>query len=93
MYEVVFILITFLDIVKYIIFGHVIISWLVVFGVLNVQQPVFAQIWFGLNRLLEPIYAPIRRILPNLSGIDLAPLVALFAILILQAFLPRLLLL
>ena len=44
-------------------------------------QPLVAQIWTGLNRLLEPIYGPIRRILPNTQPLDLSPLVA-FIILI-----------
>ena len=39
-----------------------------------------AQIWDGLNRLLEPVYAPIRRALPNLGGLDLAPLVVFLGI-------------
>ena len=34
----------------------------------------------GLNRLLEPLYAPIRRVLPPMGGLDLAPLVALIAV-------------
>ncbi len=55
-------------------------SWLINFQVLNLRQPLVSQIWYGLNRLLEPIYSPIRRILPNLGGIDLAPLVALIAV-------------
>ena len=43
-----------------------------------------AQIWYGLTRLLEPVYAPIRRILPQTPGLDLAPLVAFVILLILQ---------
>ncbi|MEM6589828.1 MAG: YggT family protein, partial [Pseudomonadota bacterium] len=39
-----------------------------------------SQIWEGLTRLLEPLYRPIRRILPPMSGIDLAPLVALIGV-------------
>ena len=56
-------------------------SWLISFQVLNLYQPLVAQIWTGLNRLLEPIYGPIRRILPNTQPLDLSPLVA-FIILI-----------
>jgi YggT family protein len=56
-------------------------SWLISFQVLNLYQPIVAQIWTGLNRLLEPIYGPIRRILPNTQPLDLSPLVA-FIILI-----------
>lgn len=74
------ILMLILDIVWFIIIAHVIISWLINFQVLNLRQPLVAQIWDGLNRLLEPVYAPIRRILPQMGGLDLAPLVALIAV-------------
>ncbi|MEF9603473.1 YggT family protein [Paracoccus sp. PXZ] len=40
-------------------------SWLINFQVLNLRQPLIWQVWSGLNRLLEPIYAPVRSILPN----------------------------
>ena len=65
---------------KFLIFVHVIMSWLISFNVLNANQQLVGQIWYGLNRLLEPIYDPIRRILPQTGGLDLAPLVALLAI-------------
>jgi YggT family protein len=55
-------------------------SWLINFQVLNLHQQLVAQIWYMLNRLLEPIYQPIRRILPTMSGIDLSPLVALVGV-------------
>nr|MDJ0821919.1 YggT family protein [Paracoccaceae bacterium] len=57
-----------------------IMSWLINFQVLNLRQPIVAQIWDGLNRLLEPLYGRIRRILPPMSGLDLAPLVALVGV-------------
>lgn len=60
---------------------HIIMSWLINFQVLNLRQPVVAQIWYGLNNLLEPIYRPIRNLLPNTGGLDLSPLIA-FIILI-----------
>ncbi|TCS66261.1 YggT family protein [Primorskyibacter sedentarius] len=74
------ILMLILDIVWFIIIAHVIMSWLISFQVLNLRQPLVAQIWDGLNRLLDPIYSRIRRILPPMSGLDLAPLVALVGI-------------
>ncbi|WP_146584684.1 YggT family protein [Puniceibacterium confluentis] len=69
-----------LDIVWFFIIAHVIMSWLINFQVLNLRQPLVAQIWDGLNRLLEPMYSRIRRILPAMGGIDLAPLVALVVV-------------
>jgi YggT family protein len=74
------ILLLILDVVWFVMIAHIIMSWLINFQVLNLRQPLVAQIWQGLNRLLEPLYQPIRRVLPDLGGIDLAPLVALIAV-------------
>mgnify|MGYP000501222701 FL=1 len=69
-----------ISVAKFIIIAHIIMSWLINFQVINMHQPLVAQIWHMLNRILEPLYQPIRRILPNMQGIDLAPLVALIAV-------------
>ena len=78
------ILMLILDVVWFVVIAHVIMSWLINFQVLNLRQPLVAQIWDGLNRLLEPIYGPIRRVLPNTGPLDLAPLVAFIALIIIQ---------
>lgn len=74
------IILLILDVVWFIVIVHVIMSWLINFNVLNRNQPLVWQIWTGLERLLEPLYAPIRRILPNMGGLDLSPLILLIAI-------------
>lgn len=74
------ILLLILNIAQFIIFAHIIMSWLISFQVLNLRQPLVAQIWDGLNRLLEPVYSRIRSILPQMAGLDLAPLVALLTV-------------
>ncbi|HHB81159.1 MAG TPA: YggT family protein [Aliiroseovarius sp.] len=74
------ILLMLLGVVQFIIFAHIIMSWLINFQVLNIRQPFVAQIWYGLNRLLDPIYSRIRSFLPNMGGLDLAPLIALLAV-------------
>lgn len=73
-----------LNVVWFIMIAHIIMSWLLNFQVLNIRQPMVAQIWYGLNRLLEPVYTPIRRFLPATPGLDLAPLVAFVVLIILQ---------
>ncbi|WP_195820943.1 YggT family protein [Roseobacter sp. MH60115] len=73
-----------LDVLWFIIIAHVIMSWLINFQVLNTRQQLVAQIWYGLNRLLEPIYGPVRRILPAMGGIDLAPLAVLLGVAVLR---------
>ena len=69
-----------LDVVWFIVIVHIVLSWLINFQVLNLRQPLVAQIWDGLNRLLDPIYSRIRAFLPNMGGIDLAPLILLLAL-------------
>jgi len=69
-----------LSIVWFFVIAHVIMSWLINFQVLNIRQPVVQQIWYSLNRILEPLYRPIRRIMPDLGGIDLTPLVVMVGI-------------
>ena len=81
------ILMLLLDIVWFFIIAHVIVSWLINFQVLNLRQPIVAQIWDALNRSTEPLYSRRRRFIPPMSGIDLAPLVALIGVYILRIIL------
>ena len=74
------------SVVYFVMIVHIIMSWLINFQVLNLNQPVVRQIWDGLNRLLEPVYEPIRRILPDTRPLDLAPLVALIIVISLRAY-------
>lgn len=69
-----------LGVARFFIFAHFIMSWLINFDVLNVRQPLVGQVWYSLQRILEPIYRPIRNFLPDLGGIDLSPIVALIGI-------------
>ena len=73
-----------LNVAFFIMIVHIIMSWLIAFQVLNLRQPVVAQLWDGLCRLLEPIYAPIRRFLPDTGSLDLAPLVAFVILIVLR---------
>ena len=81
------ILLLLLGVAKFMIFAHFIMSWLISFQVLNIRQPLVSQIWYSLQRLLDPIYRPIRGFIPSIGGLDLAPLVALLAIQALQIIL------
>ncbi|WP_424928380.1 YggT family protein [Amaricoccus tamworthensis] len=81
------ILLMILSIAKFIVFAHVIMSWLINFNVLNPNQPLVWQIWNGLSRLLDPIYSRIRSFLPNMGGLDLSPIVLLVAIFALEIIL------
>lgn len=81
------ILMLILNVAWFFVIAHVIMSWLISFQVLNLHQPFVSQVWQTLQRLLEPLYQPVRRILPPMQGIDLAPLVVLLAIIALRIIL------
>ena len=74
------ILLLVLDVVWFLIIAHVIMSWLINFQVLNPRQPLVGQIWMGLERLLDPVYSRLRKVLPPMGGLDLAPLLALVGV-------------
>jgi len=73
-----------LDILKWTVIVQAILSWLVAFNVVNLQNRFVRSILQTLERLLEPLYRPIRRILPDFGGIDLSPMVVLLVILLIQ---------
>jgi YggT family protein len=74
------ILLLILDVFWFFVIAHVIMSWLINFNVLNLHQQLVAQIWYGLNRILDPVYDRIRAFLPQMGGLDLAPLLVLIAL-------------
>jgi len=81
------ILMLLLDIVLWVVIAHIVMSWLIQFQVLNLRQPLVAQVWDGLNRLLNPLYSRIRALLPNTGTLDLAPLIVILGIYVLRIIL------
>ena len=83
------ILLYLISIAWFVVIAHFIMSWLIRFEVLNVRQEIVGQIWYTLQRLLEPIYSRVRRFMPDLGGIDLSPVVVLIGLEILRIILTR----
>lgn len=75
-----------LDIYSWILIAMVIYSWLFAFNVINSRNQFVAMIGDFLYKATEPLLRPIRRILPDLGGIDLSPIVLFLAIFFLQQF-------
>ncbi|MFX7977086.1 YggT family protein, partial [Acinetobacter baumannii] len=61
-----------------------IMSWLIAFNVINTYNDGVRQIWATLQRLTDPIYRPIRRIMPDFGPLDLSPMVVLLILVILS---------
>jgi YggT family protein len=84
-------LLTILDILQvllgvlwWIIFVQAIMSWLIAFNVINTYNEYVRAIWQALNRITDPLYRPIRRVLPDFGGLDFSPLIVLLIIMIIS---------
>ena len=84
MSSILMILLLVLDICFWIIIVQAVLSWLLAFNVLNTNNDFVRSVFSGLARLTEPVYRPIRGILPDTRPMDLAPLVVLIGIFALQ---------
>jgi len=73
-----------LMIFTWIIIIQAILSWLVSFNVISMQNDMVRNGLEFLNRITEPVYRPIRRILPDLGMLDLSPLVVLLILMFLR---------
>lgn len=73
-----------LNVAWWIIIVQAILSWLIAFNVINTGNDLIRSVWIALDRLTEPLYRPIRRIMPDLGALDLSPMVVLIIIMILQ---------
>jgi YggT family protein len=73
-----------LQLYTYLIIASAILSWLVAFNVVNTRNDVVRSIWTFLDAVTEPALRPIRRILPNLGGIDISPVILILLIIFIQ---------
>ena len=76
-----------LNVARWIIIIQAILSWLVAFNVINTSNDFMRTLLGALDRMTEPLYRPIRRVLPDFGGIDFSPLVALLVIVVIQMLL------
>ena len=52
-----------------------VMSWLIAFKVVNTSNRFVYTVADFLYRVTEPALRPLRRILPNLGGIDISPII------------------
>ncbi|MGE0231512.1 MAG: YggT family protein [Flavobacteriaceae bacterium] len=79
-----------IDVYIWVLIASAIFSWLVAFNVVNTRNQVVHTIGETLWRLTEPALRPIRRLLPNLGGLDISPVILIIILIVIQRFLIRL---
>ncbi|MBN9232603.1 MULTISPECIES: YggT family protein [Phyllobacteriaceae] len=75
-----------LDLYWWIIIASAIFSWLYAFNVVNPRNQFVGTIGNALYRLTEPALRPIRRVMPDLGGIDISPIILLLILFFLRQF-------
>lgn len=73
-----------LDIFIWLLIIQAVLSWLLVFNVINARNQFVATIWGFLRQITEPLLKPIRRIIPTFNGLDLSPLILVLLVILIQ---------
>ncbi|SFB25303.1 YggT family protein [Rhizobium sp. NFR07] len=75
-----------LNLYTWVLIASAIFSWLYAFNVINSSNRFVEAIGRFLYNVTEPVLAPLRRVLPNLGGIDISPIIVLLIIFFLRSF-------
>jgi len=76
---------TVLGLLILVIFIEVIFSWLLAFNIVNLRNPIMAQIYQIVRTISKPILEPFRKIIPAIGGLDLSPIAAFILLAWLQS--------
>ena len=84
------IILILLDFYTWIIITSIILSWLIGFNVVNIQNRLVYAINDFVYRATEPVLNPIRRNLPNLGSLDFSPMILILGVIFLKGVIQRL---
>lgn len=79
-----YLVITVIDLYMWVVIIQVILSWLVAFNVVNTGNQIVYTVGNFLYRLTEPVLGRIRRVLPDLGGLDISPVILILALVFLK---------
>ena len=84
MQSIIVILDIVLNLLIWILIIQAVLSWLMVFNVVNPRNQVVGMIWRFTHAITEPLLKPIRRVIKPFNGLDLTPLVLILVIYLLR---------
>jgi len=89
MRSILWVILIILDIYKYMLIAVAILSWLIAFNVVNPYNQFVRSLWDLFNRITEPFLRPIRRMLPDMGGIDVSPVVLILILVFIRVVIIR----
>ena len=81
------VVILLINIMIWVIIVQAVFSWLVAFNVINTYNDGMRQFLYLLQRITDPLYRPVRAIMPDFGGIDFSPIVVILLLHLLARFL------
>lgn len=69
----------------FVIIAHIAVSWLIVFKVLDTENPQAQNLVRLLTKLTDPVMKPVQKYIPPIGGIDLTPVVVIIGLQILNS--------
>ncbi len=73
-----------ISVIQSVVIVQFVLYLLIQFNVVSMHSPFVSALWQGLNAILDPILAPIRRRMPHTGAIDFSPMVLIVLLQILE---------
>jgi YggT family protein len=73
----------------FVIVLHIAVSWLIIFKVLDIENPQARNLVNLLQKATDPVIKPVQKYIPPIGGIDLTPVVVIIGLQILSSFVWR----
>lgn len=84
------ILLMAISLYTWVVVAYVVMSWLYAFGIIDPNNQFSYSVSSFLNKAVDPVLNKIRRFMPNISGLDISPIVLFFILYFLQEFIATL---
>jgi YggT family protein len=78
-----------IDLLIWIIIASAVLSWLIAFNVVNPYNQFVRSLWELFQRVTEPMLRPIRRLLPDMGGIDVSPVILILILIFIRVVIIR----
>lgn len=82
-------LLSIVNCLEYVFIGYIILGWVVFLGLIKNHDSIFLRIYVFLMTKIEPLLAPIRRLLPTVAGFDFSPIVVFLIIHLAKVLIPQ----
>lgn len=74
-----------IDVYIFIVILQVVVSWLMIFDVINASNQQAQNLIALLKRATDPVYKPLQKYIPPIGGIDITPVIVIIGLQLLRS--------